>query len=212
MKQNKYLLPFTLIAVILVLDQVLKIWIKTHLQLGEEIPLIGNWCKLLFVENEGMAFGMAFGGRVGKLLLTLFRMVASVAVMWFMLRLIKKGVRQFYVICMALIFVGAVGNLVDSCFYGLIFNDSYYQVAELFPDGGGYGELLCGKVVDMFYLPIIDTTLPESFPIWGGKHVIFFNAIFNIADIAITISVFALLIDQIFGNRKDLESVISEKN
>lgn len=211
MKQNKYLLPFTLIAVILVLDQVLKIWIKTHLQLGEEIPLIGNWCKLLFVENEGMAFGMAFGGRVGKLLLTLFRMVASVAVMWFMLRLIKKGVRQFYVICMALIFVGAVGNLVDSCFYGLIFNDSYYQVAELFPDGGGYGELLCGKVVDMFYLPIIDTTLPESFPIWGGKHVIFFNAIFNIADIAITISVFALLIDQIFGNRKDLESVISEK-
>lgn len=191
--KKQTILSALLIVVILIADQVLKIWVKTHMQIGEDIPLIGSWCRLHFVENEGMAFGMAFGGSVGKLMLSLFRVTASCAVMWCLVHFIKNGIRTSFVIALALIFVGAVGNLLDSCFYGMIFNESYYSLAQLFPPEGGYAPFLHGRVVDMLYFPIITS----------GNNVIFFDAIFNIADSAITIGCVLLIIDQIFLNRKD---------
>lgn len=192
--RKQTLIVALIIPVILIADQVLKIWVKTHMQIGEEIPLIGSWCRLHFVENYGMAFGMTFGGTVGKLILTLFRVFASAAVMWAIVHYIRKGARTLFVVSLALIFVGAVGNLIDSCFYGMIFNESYYGVAQLFPPEGGYGSFLYGRVVDMFYFPLFEFDLP-----WGG-HFLFFNAIFNIADAAITIGIFALVIDYFIAN------------
>lgn len=205
-KQKKqYVIVAAILCVILVLDQIIKIWVKTHMHIGEEISLIGDWCLLHFVENEGFAFGMTVGGNIGKLVLTIFRFVASVALLVWLLHLIHKGTRTPLVVCLSLILVGAVGNLIDCCFYGLIFNESYYNVAELFPPEGGYAPFLYGRVVDMFYLPVIDTTLPSWFPIWGGRHFVFFNAIFNLADAAITIGAFWLIIDQVFFSGKNKE-------
>ena len=199
---KKWGFPFILIGVILIADQVLKIWVKTHMYIGEEIPLIGNWCLLHFIENEGMAFGMKFGGDVGKIILTIFRLVASGAILWLMCHMIKKKSHPMLIYSWALIFCGAVGNVIDSCFYGLIFNESFYHIAELFPADGGYAGFGYGRVVDMFYFPLIDTTWPEWMPWIGGKHFTFFNAIFNIADSAITIGVILLLIEQLFFDKK----------
>ncbi|MBR1849852.1 MAG: lipoprotein signal peptidase [Bacteroidales bacterium] len=204
--KQQYRLFALIVGVVLIADQALKIYVKTHFQIGEEINLIGSWCRLHFVENEGMAFGMAFGGTKGKIVLTLLRLIASGSILWYLLHSIRRGMRTSLVACITLIFVGAVGNLVDSCFYGLIFNESYYNIAQLFPPQGGYAPLLQGRVVDMFYCPIIDTTLST------GRHFIFFNAIFNIADAAITIGVFWLIIDQLIAISKPLESDTSEEN
>ena len=197
-RKKQYTLIVILCAAILIIDQVVKVWVKTHLHIGEEIPLIGDWCLLHFVENEGFAFGMALGGSTGKIILSLFRLVASGALLWFLLHSVRKGMRTSLVTCVTLIFVGAVGNLIDSFFYGLIFDESLYNVAVLFPEGGGYAPLLQGRVVDMFYFPLIDTTLPGWLPIWGGRPFVFFNAIFNVADAAITIGAIWLIIDQLF--------------
>lgn len=204
-KSRKYWLCFGLIAVFLVVDQIVKIWVKTHMMLGEEIPLIGDWCMLHFVENKGMAFGMAFGGDVGKLILTLFRFVASVALCIFLVHLIKKETRTTLLVSISLIIAGAVGNLIDCCFYGVIFSDNYYQVATLFPEGGTQGRFLYGAVVDMFYFPLIETMLPTWIPFWGGNRFEFFDAIFNVADSAITIGAILLIVDQLLSNKKDNE-------
>lgn len=193
MKKKQYTLIFSLIAAILIIDQVVKIWVKTHLYIGEDIPLIGEWCRLHFVENQGFAFGMSVGGHVGKIFLSVFRLVASGALLWYLLHLVKKGTRTPLVICLTLIFVGAVGNLIDSCFYGLIFNESLYNVAQLFPPEGGYAPLLQGRVVDMFYFPLFEFDWPQWMPWIGGTHFLFFSAIFNVADAAITIGAFWLI-------------------
>lgn len=193
MKKKQYTLIFSLIAAILIIDQVVKIWVKTHLYIGEDIPLIGEWCRLHFVENQGFAFGMSVGGHIGKIFLSVFRLVASGALLWYLLRLVKKGVRTPLVLCLTLIFVGAVGNLIDSCFYGLIFNESLYNVAQLFPPEGGYAPLLQGRVVDMFYFPLFEFDWPQWMPWIGGTHFLFFSAIFNVADAAITIGAFWLI-------------------
>lgn len=207
--RKKSWICFLIILLVLVADQVVKVLVKTHMQIGEEIPLIGSWCLLHFVENEGMAFGMAFGGSVGKLVLSLFRLVASSAILWLLIHLVRKDARTLLLVSLSLIFVGAIGNLIDSCFYGLIFNESYYRVAEFLPAEGGYAPFLFGRVVDMFYFPIIDTTWPQWMPLCGGRPFQFFNAIFNVADAAITIGVGLLIIDQLFGKK---ETEADDKN
>lgn len=196
--KQRYWLCFSIIGAVLVIDQIVKILVKTRMQIGEDIPLIGEWCRLHFVENEGMAFGMAFGGKIGKLLLSLFRLIASGLIMWYLVRLIKRNERVITLVSLSLIFVGAVGNLVDSCFYGLIFNESYYNLATMFPPEGGYAPFLFGRVVDMFYFPLFEFDWPSWMPFCGGKHFEFFNAIFNVADSAITIGVILLIIDVLF--------------
>ena len=197
--------PLILIFFILVIDQALKIWIKLNLSLGEEISLIGDWCKIHFIENEGMAFGMAFGGDWGKLALTLFRIIASILIFIYLKKLVDKKESKLVIYSMALIFAGAVGNIIDSLFYGLIFTErSFFQTANIFQ--GGYGFFLHGRVVDMFYFPLIDTIFPAWIPILGGQHFRFFNAIFNIADISITIGVITLIISVIFFSNKDKET------
>ncbi len=184
-------------AAILIVDQLVKLLVKTNMQIGEDIRIF-DWFHIHFIENDGFAFGMALGGAVGKIMLTLLRLVASVFIVWLIAKLIRKGGRTSLIYSLTLIVAGAVGNLVDSCFYGLIFNDSYYSVASLFPDGGGYGHFLQGRVVDMFYFPLFSFDWPQWMPIVGGQHFEFFNAIFNVADASITIGVAWLAIDQIF--------------
>lgn len=188
-------------AAILIVDQVVKILVKTHMQIGEDIELL-SWFHLHFIENEGFAFGMSLGGAIGKLALTLVRLAASVLIVWLIARLIRRDGRRSLIFSLTLIVAGAVGNLIDSCFYGLIFGESYYSVATLFPAGGGYGHFMQGRVVDMFYFPLFQFDWPQ----WlGGGHFEFFNAIFNIADAAITIGVVWLAIDQLFLSQSKKE-------
>ena len=211
-KRKQVCIVAAIVGGILLVDQVVKILVKTNMHIGEDIPLIGSWCRLHFIENEGFAFGMAFGGEVGKILLTLFRIVASGLIVWFILKHIRKGAHKSLIYSLTLILAGAVGNLIDCCFYGLIFNESYYNVATLFPPEGGYAPFLQGKVVDMFYFPLFELDWPQWMPFVGGDHFEFFSAIFNFADASITIGVFWLLIDQIFfAPKKELTSA-AEKN
>ena len=193
---------FVVIFLVLLIDQILKIWIKTHLTLNQEIPVIGSWFKLLFVENNGMAFGWLGGGGLWKIALSLFRIVAIVALFWILVRQAKKGTKFGVLFGLALITAGAMGNIIDSVFYGRIFSESTFtQVATLFPDGGGYASWLHGRVVDMLYFPIIDVAkenaswLPDFFFGQDGRFI-FFRPIFNFADAAITVGVFYMILFQ----------------
>ena len=193
-KKHQTWLAIGLVAAILIIDQIIKIMVKTTMVVGEDIPVLGDWFHLHFIENEGFAFGMALGGFVGKILLSLFRIVASGLLVWYIVKLIKRGVRTSYLTCLALILAGAVGNLIDSCCYGLIFDDPYYEVAALFPPEGGYAPFLHGKVVDMFYFPLFEMDWPMWMPFVGGDHFIFFSPVFNFADACISVSVVWLLL------------------
>ncbi len=184
-----------IIFLVLTADQILKIWIKTNFSLGEEIVVFKNWFILHFVENNGMAFGFEFAGEYGKLFLSIFRIIAVIAIGWYLFRLARHKELSFgFLASIALIFSGAIGNIIDSMFYGLIFNHSYGQVAQFLPDGGGYETFLHGRVVDMFYFPLIQCVLPQWIPFWGGNEFIFFRPVFNIADSSITIGIFSILL------------------
>ncbi len=175
----------------LIIDQTIKIIVKTHMYLHDNIH-IANWFYIYFTENNGMAFGMEL---FGKLFLTTFRIAAVILIGWYLYKMVKSGAKTGFIVCVSLIFTGAVGNIVDSMFYGVIFNESTNtQIATLFPVVGGYSSLLYGKVVDMFYFPIIDTYWPTWMPVVGGEHFIFFSPIFNFADSCISCGIIALII------------------
>jgi signal peptidase II len=189
--------PLIIIFIILVIDQVFKFWIKTHMMIGQEYQVLGNWFLLHFTENEGMAFGMQIGGEFGKLLLSIFRIIAVAAIGYYLFHLVKKKAHFGLIFSISLILAGALGNIIDSAFYGMLFSQSsYHTVATFLPEGGGYSSFLHGKVVDMLYFPIIRGNFPDWLPVWGGQDFIFFRPVFNIADSCITIGVFLLLICQ----------------
>ncbi len=175
------------------IDQISKIYIKTHFSLYEEIKVF-EWFRIIFVENEGMAWGAKIPGEYGKLVLTLFRIVAIVGIGYWLWDSVRKTAPRLLILSIALIFAGAMGNIIDSVFYGLIFEDSHHQVATLFPEGGGYGSLFHGKVVDMLSFPLYEGILPEWLPIWGGKMFTFFDPVFNIADMSISTGVGILIV------------------
>jgi signal peptidase II len=185
-----------LIFLILFADQVLKIWIKTHMYIGQEIHIFGNRGMLHFIENNGMAFGMEMGGKPGKLILSIFRIIAICGIGWYLSTLIKKKANLGLILAVSVIMAGAIGNIIDCAFYGMIFSDSYYHPAILFPPGGGYASFLHGRVVDMFYFPVINTHWPEWSPIKPGQSFIFFRPVFNLSDSSITCGVFSILLFQ----------------
>jgi len=162
--------------------------------IGQEIHVAGNWFVIHFIENNGMAFGLEFAGKVGKIILSLFRIIAVVAIGWYIAYLIREDAPTGLVIAVSFIFAGATGNIIDSAFYGMIFNDSYFQVARLFPKGGGYSSFLHGKVVDMLYFPVLKGYYPDWFPLRRHQEFIFFRPVFNIADSSITVGVSLILL------------------
>jgi signal peptidase II len=199
--------PWIIIIAVLLADQVSKIWVKTTMMLGEEFPVFGDWFYIHFTENYGMAFGLEFAGEYGKLFLSIFRLCAIGVIAWYLVRLMKEKAPMGLLVSISLILAGAAGNMIDSAFYGVIFNDSLHGVAELFPPEGGYGKFLHGRVVDMLYFPLIEGYYPDWFPFWAGEHFLFFRPVFNIADSAITIGVAILLIFQkSFFNAEKLSS------
>lgn len=195
-RKNRELKPWMLWAIVaglVVLDQIVKISVKTSMTLGEGYNVLGDWFRWVFIENEGAAWGMSLGGDYGKLILSLFRLVAIAALIWYLGRLRKKGAPTGVLVGFALILAGAVGNMIDSAFYGMIFSESTAtSVAQMFPEGGGYAPFLHGRVVDMLHFPLF--TWPEWMPLVGGN--VFFSPVFNFADSYITIAVFYLLFFQ----------------
>lgn len=192
----KYRHVIFIVVLILIIDQALKFWIKTHLYMQQEFVIFPNWFRIHFIENEGMAYGLKFGGDFGKILLTLFRLVAVVIGFWYMRKLVAQKFHTGLLICGSLILAGAAGNLIDSMFYGLIFSDSSYDIARFMPKEGGYGAFLHGRVVDMLYFPIYEGYLPKWIPLKGGDYFIFFRPVFNIADAAISTGVITILVFQ----------------
>ncbi|MGI9530667.1 lipoprotein signal peptidase [Lutimonas sp.] len=224
-----------IIIVILLIDQVSKIYIKTNFVLSEEIKVFGlDWFRIHFLENNGMAWGKEFGGKSGKLFLTLFRLVAIAGIGYWLYDAVKNKAHKILITAIAFIFAGALGNIIDSVFYGIFFSDSYRQVATFLPPEGGYNSLFYGKVVDMLYFPIVDTMLPDwvpsisfDFPEWlpllGGDHfsifenrnLTFFDPVFNVADTAISSGVGLLIVfnKTIFPKKKpDASEIIAEEH
>lgn len=188
---------FFIIVLIIIVDQALKIWIKTSYPFGHVMDVMGmSWFQLHFIENKGMAWGWEFGGDWGKMILTLFRLAAVIFGTWYLGRIVKQRYSRGFIICAALIYAGALGNLIDSMFYGLIFEESSYShVARIFPEQG-YAGFLHGRVVDMLYFPIVKSNFPSWFPFVGGDEFEFFSPIFNIADASISAGVITLLVFQ----------------
>ena len=207
-------LAAAIVLAVLIIDQAIKVWVKTHMMLHEQIEVL-SWFKIVFIENNGMAYGMEIGS---KLVLSLFRIVAIGLLGWYISRQVKKQARWGYIICLSMIMAGAAGNIFDSMFYGLIFNaSSEFYTSYIVPFGTGYAPFLMGKVVDMFYFPLIVTTWPDWVPYVGGNPYVFFSPIFNFADSSISVGVVLLLlfyrkeISEIkFGNESKKE--ISESN
>ncbi|TSD64015.1 lipoprotein signal peptidase [Inquilinus sp. KBS0705] len=189
-----YTKPFLTAAFIILLDQIIKIWVRSHMQIGEEIHLLGNRGMLHYTENNGMAFGMELGGEFGKLALTLFRIVAVCGIGYGLVHLIKHKYHRGLIMMVALILAGAVGNIIDSTFYGIIYK---------------YASLFHGRVVDMFYFPLLSGHFPHWVPIWGGEEYIFFRPVFNLADSAISVGVIMILLNQ---KRYFKQEVIEESN
>lgn len=191
-------LVFIILAIIFA-DQALKFYIKLNYYAGEEHHVLGSWFRLHFVENEGMAWGWKFGGGIGKIILTLFRLVAVIWGTFLLKDFIAKKYHRGFIVCAGLIYAGALGNLIDSMFYGLIFENSdpfINNVAKIFPKGGGYTSFLHGKVVDMLYFPLVDFMMPTWVPFLGGKPFTFFDPVFNLADASISVGVITILIFQ----------------
>ncbi len=190
-KTSKGLIAILVIVTVLTLDQISKIWVKTHMALYDTIE-ITKWFKIYFVENNGMAFGIE---AIGKLFLSIFRIIAVGFIAVYLTNIIKKGYKFGFIICISMVLAGAFGNIIDSVIYGEIFTASYPgHVAHFVPIGEGYSSWLHGKVVDMLYFPIIETTLPGWVPFWGGTEILFFRFIFNLADASISVGVALLLL------------------
>jgi signal peptidase II len=209
---KKSTIVILLLTGIIIIDQISKIYIKTHLGYGEGFRILGfDWARIYFVENEGMAYGMKIGGEYGKLILSLFRIVMVTFLGVLIYRYLKSGEKLSLLISFTLIMAGALGNIIDSAFYGLIFSETpeyHGEIASLVPFGEGYASFLHGKVVDMFYFPMIDTILPEWVPFWGGERFVFFQPVFNVADSSITVGVISLLL----FNRKFFTSDKKKEN
>jgi len=201
-----YTKPVALIIAVILIDQISKIWIKLNMTLGQEYPVLGDWFIIHFTENNGMAFGMEFGGELGKLTLSLFRIAALIGIGYGIHYMVKHKYHRGFVLNVALIFAGALGNIIDSTFYGVLFSEStWFDKAVLNPVEGGYSSLLHGKVVDMLYFPLISGTFPSWIPFWGGDEFLFFRPVFNVADTAITIGVILILLFQKTYFKEDVE-------
>ncbi len=184
--KNKWILPFAVLALVILLDQILKYWVKNNMVLHTEISILGNWFKFHFTENNGMAFGMEFFGKPGKYALTILRILVSGFGFWYLISHIKKNVNLWFLICVGLILGGALGNIIDSVFYGVIYLDmNFYE-----------GLWLQGRVVDMLYFPLIETHYPEWSPIKPGQEFVFFSPVFNLADTAISIGIISIIVFQ----------------
>ncbi len=194
---NKKYIPWIVVGVVLFLDQLTKVLVKTNMTLGQNIHVISDWFIIHFTENEGMAFGIELPGEYGKLLLSLFRILAVGFIIWYINKLLKNNATIGLVICVSLILAGAVGNIIDSAFYGLIFTESTWnEVATFTGLSGGYAGFLHGRVVDMLHFPIINGTFPSWMPYMGGEEFVFFRPVFNVADTAITVGVLVILVFQ----------------